>query len=301
MRLRLLVIPVAVLVCSCAQPGGGRIDPALAALVPADTILLSGIRMNELRSTPLYTKMLSQQRLSELDDFARQTNFDPRKDVNEMLLASNGVESVLLARGNFKIQAPAGMKKSIYKGATLYGKTGGAYAILDATTAVAGVESAVRRAIDQKQSGRPGPASLLDRARALPGSGQLWFVSSGWGTLPERLTADAGNLSNMGRLLRSIENASGTADLRSGITATVIGQCRTDPDAKNLGDAARGMVGLGRLSVPENQPEMLRVFDGIKVDQKQRTVQVNVGISPDLIDKLLKMTETRPKAAAKNR
>jgi len=37
------------------------------------------------------------------------------------------------------------------------------------------------------------------------------------------------------------------------------------------------------------------------VDQKQRTVQVNVGISPDLIDKLLKMTETRPKAAAKNR
>jgi len=29
-----------------------------------------------------------------------------------------------------------------------------------------------------------------------------------------------------------------------------------------------GMVGLGRLSVPENQPEMLRVFDGIKVEQK---------------------------------
>ncbi len=301
MKLRLLVILVAVLVCSCAQPGSGRIDPALAALVPADTIMLSGIRMNELRTTPLYNKMLSQQRLSELDDFAKQTNFDPRKDVNEMLLASNGVESVLLARGNFKIQAPAGMKKSIYKGATLYGKTGGAYAILDATTAVAGVESAVRRAIDQKQSGRPGPASLLDRARALPGSGQLWFVSSGWGTLPERLAGDAGNLSNMGRLLRTIENGSGTADLRSGITATLIGQCRTDPDAKNLGDAARGMVGLGRLSVPENQPEMLRVFDGIKVEQKQRTVQVNVSISPDLIDKLLKMTETRPKASAKNR
>ena len=302
MKLCLLAIPVAILGCSCAQTGGGaRIDQALAALVPADTILLSGIRMNELRATPLYTKMLSQQRLSELDDFAKQTNFDPRKDVNEMLLASNSVESVLLARGNFKIQAPAGMKKSIYKGATLYGKTGGAYAILDATTAVAGVESAVRRAIDQKQSGRPGPASLLDRARALPGSGQLWFVSSGWGTLPERLAGDAGNLSNMGRLLRTIENASGTADLRSGITATLIGQCRTDPDAKNLGDAARGMVGLGRLSVPENQPEMLRVFDGIKVEQKQRTVQVNVSISPDLIDKLLKMTETRPKASAKNR
>ena len=42
------------------------------------------------------------------------------------------------------------------------------------------------------------------------------------------------------------------------------------------GDAARGMVGLGRLSVPENQPEMLRLFDGIKVEQKQQSVQLNV-------------------------
>jgi hypothetical protein len=193
------------------------------------------------------------------------------------------------------------MKKSTYKGATLYVKPEGAYAIVDATTAVAGVERAVRRALDQKQSGQPGAAALLDRARALPGSGQLWFVSSGWGTLPDRLAADPGNMSNMGRLLRSVENASGTADLRSGLAATVIGQCRTDQDARNLGDAARGMVGLGRLSVPENQPEMLRVFDGVKVEQKQRTVQVNVNISPDLIDKMLKMTETRSKASSKNR
>ena len=47
------------------------------------------------------------------------------------------------------------------------------------------------------------------------------------------------------------------------------------------------MIGLGRLSVPENQPEMLRLFDGIKVEQKQQSVQVNVNIPADLVDRLL--------------
>src|SRR5205823_2873505 len=95
MKALLFAISGAILGCSSAQLGTARIDAVLAALVPADTIMLSGIRMNELRSTPLYNKLLSQQRLSELDDFAKQTNFDPRKDVNDLLIASNGVETVV--------------------------------------------------------------------------------------------------------------------------------------------------------------------------------------------------------------
>ena len=293
MKAFLLAISVAILGCSSAQFGGARIDRGLAALVPADTILLSGIRMSEVRATPLYNRMISQQRLSELNDFAKQTNFDPRKDVNDMLVASDGVDAVVLARGNFKMQAPPESKKSIYKGVTIYSNGEGAYAILDSTTAVAGVERAVRKAIDQKQSGRPGGTALIDRAGALQGQGQVWFVSSGWGTLPDKLSSRGDNLSNFGRVFRSLEQASGTADLRSGLVATFTGDCRTEQDAKTLGDAARGMVGLGRLSVPENQPEMLRLFDGIKVEQKQQSVQLNVNIPPDLIDRLIKLTEPR--------
>jgi hypothetical protein len=297
MKVWLLAASVAILGCSSAEIGGNRIDPALAALVPSDTIILSGARMSELRSTALYSKLISRQRLSELDDFAKKTNFDPRKDVNDMLIANNGADSVVLARGNFKIQAPVGLKKSAYKGVTIYSKNEGAYAILDATTAVAGPEPAVRKVIDQKQSGQRGAAALLDRARALAGTGQVWFVSNGWGTLPDRLSGQGGNLSNLSRFFRSIETATAIADLRSGLVANANGQCKTEQDAKTLGDAARGMVGLGRLSVPENQPEMLRLFDGIKVEQKQTSIQVNVNITPDLIDRLLQFTDTRPKVA----
>jgi hypothetical protein len=286
----LLAISLMIVGCSSAQTGGGRVDPVLAALVPADAFLLAGIRMSELRTTPLYVKELSQDVNSTLDDFARNTNFDIRKDVNDILLASTptGSGKLVLARGNFKIKAPAEFKKSVYKGVAIYSRGEAAYAILDPTTAVAATEPEVRKIIDQKQSGQRGPTALLDRARNLPGAGQLWLVASGWGTLPKDLAGHDGNIANVARFMQSIERATAIADLRSGLVGNITGECRSEQDAKSLGDAARGMVGLGRLNVPENQPEMLRLFDGIKVEQKQRSVQVNVNISAALIDRMLK-------------
>ncbi len=293
MRASLAAISLLIIGCTSAQMGGTRVDPALAALVPADTIVLAGVQMRELRATPLYTKLISRKRLSELDDFAKKTNFDPRKDVNELLVVSNGTDNTLLARGNFKIQAPAGLNKSTYKGVTIYGKGDGAYAILDTTTAVAGTESVVHGAIDQKESGQRGAAGLIDRARGLSGPGQIWLVANGWGALPDRLSRDGGNLSNLSRFFRGIDKATLTVDLRSGVVAQAKGECRTEQDAKTLGDAARGLVGLGRLTVPENKPEMLKLFDGIKVDQKDRSIEININIPADLADGLLQITPSR--------
>src|SRR5258707_1132415 len=96
--------------------GPSGVAPVRAALVPADTIMLSGVRMAELRATPLYQKLIAEQRMSEINDFAKQTGFDPRKDVQELLAASDGADTVVLARGAFKIQPPAGFRPSTYKG-----------------------------------------------------------------------------------------------------------------------------------------------------------------------------------------
>jgi hypothetical protein len=294
MRAALLAFALAVAGCSSAQLGSSRVDPALAALAPADSIWLAGVRMAEIRSTPLYQKMVAQQRVTELDDFARRTGFDPRKDVQELLAASDGADTVVLARGAFRISPPAGVRKSVYKGATIYSQPEGAFAILDASTAAAGPERAVRKALDQKQAGGAGAKALLDRARALPAAGQIWFVSNGWGSLPERLGAgQSPYFSNASKILRAIETGSATVDLRSGVAARAEGLCRSEEDAKTLGDALRGLVGMGRLSVPENQPDLLRLFDGLKVDQQQRTLVVNIRIPQDLVDRLSQLPVTR--------
>ena len=46
--------------------------------------------------------------------------------------------------------------------------------------------------------------------------------------------------------------------------------------------------------MPETQPEMLRVWDGIKVDQRERTVNITVAIPQALLDKLVDMLGTGP-------
>src|SRR6202011_6088974 len=185
-----------------------------------------------------YRRMLAEDLNGTLDDFAKNTNFDVRKDVNDFLIASTstGAGKLVLARGNFKIQAPAGFKKSTYKGVAIYSKDQGAYAILDPTTAVAGTVPEVRKVIDQKQSGQRGPTALLDQARALPGYGQIWLVSSGWGSLPQDLSHQNGNIANLGRFLQAIEHATAIADLRSGLVANITAQCKSEQDAKSLGD-----------------------------------------------------------------
>lgn len=293
MRLLPPVVLFYLTACGDAQMSGTKIDPLLASMVPPDTVMLMGVRMEALRSTALYQKMLARQRFSDLDDFAKRTNFDPRKDVREMLIASDGSESVVLARGSFRITPLKETKQSTYKGATLYSQGDSAVAILDSTTAVAGRETAVRKAIDQKRARGAAPGALLTKARSLPSTSQVWAVVLGWGKLGDQMMPRSGNAANFSRILKSLETSTLHADLRSGVQAAIDGVAKTEQDAKTLGDAARGFVGLGRLSVPENQPEMLRVFDGIKVDQQQRSLRVTIQIAPELVDSMLKWTAPR--------
>jgi len=290
------ILLIALTACNSAETGRTSVDSILAALVPPDATMLAGLRMADIRATPLYQKMLARKHLDRLDEFARQTGFDPRRDVREILVASNGKDIIVAARGTFNVRAFEDMARSTYKGFTLYSRDHRGVALIDNSTAIAGTLDAVRAALDRRDSGdRSGPAELLARARQIPPENQIWSVSNGFDNLLTGRIPEDGNAANVGRILRSLENTTAAADLRTGLNGYLNGQCHTDADAKNLGDAARGLVGLGRLSVPEKQPELLRLWDGIKVDQLQRTVRITVAIPPDLIDKLIDLVGSEPR------
>ncbi len=280
--------------CSSAPTGRASVDSTLAALMPPDATMLAGVRMEAVRSTPLYKKLLANQSLQQLDDFARETGFDPRRDVRELLAGSNGKDLVIAARGTFPEHNFEGLTKQTYKRYTLYVRGQGGVALIDGSTAVAGTLPAVKAALDRHHSGdRARPDDLLARARQIPAQNQTWSVSNGFDNLLTSRVPETGNLGNAGRILRSLENTTIAADLSTGINGYLTGVCRTEQDAKNLGDAARGLIGLGRLSVPEKQPELLRLWDGIKVDQQQRTVSITVAVPEDLVEKLLDLLGTR--------
>jgi hypothetical protein len=275
--------------CGGSLTSHARVDPALAAFIPPDTIALAGIRLDQLRTTPLYRKLAGHKRLPGFDEFRTDTGIDPERDIRELLVASDGKDGLFIARGTFDIKAAGSVKASPYRGYTLYGNDrNGVFTGIGKTTALAGPAPAVRAAIDQYKSGHRGaPPALLARVETLPANAQIWAVTTGWTGLRPETLREMGNAANLDRVLRLVQSATLSASLRTGVQAAAVGDCRTEKDAQTLSDALRGFVGLGRLSVPENQPDLLRVYDGIQVKQDGRSVRVDIDIPQNLADQLI--------------
>jgi len=273
LRCGLALMCLAALGCSSAQTGAVRVDAALAGLVPADTVTLAGVRLDALRATPIYQKWIAGKPLLMADEFAKETGLDLRKDVSELLVASNGKDTVALARGKFSPTA-------------LDPKLAGMVAFINSTTAVAGPPAVVRAVVDRRNPSGV-PAALLAKVSTISAQNQIWAVSLGGFSQIASAVPPAGPMASLGKILSMLEDLTLAADLRSGVNAAVTGLCKTEQDARSLSDALRGLIGLGRLSTPNNEPEMLRLYDGIQVEQQQRTVRVRAQIPQDLLDKAI--------------
>jgi hypothetical protein len=278
------VLSLALIACG----GHAPVDPALAAFVSSDTVALAGVHLDRLRTAPLYRKLADENRLPRFEAFRTESGFDPSRDVSELLLASDGQNALAIARGTFAARPSDSLQATDYKGFKFYAKDAReVIAFVNKNTALGGSPAAVRAAIDQWKAGRSGaPAALMARARALPADAQIWAVVSGWrGASPEQLR-QMGNLSNIDRMLRSVEGASLTIDVRSGAHAALTGDCRTEADARNLGDSLRGLSAFARMAVPRNRPELQHAFDGLRVQQDGSTVRVNLDITEDVAEEL---------------
>ena len=78
-----MVLCAALLMTACARKSvvGPKIDPALSTLIPEDTTLLVGTRLEAIERTPVYQKYLADRKFSQVEEFARQTGLDPKKDL----------------------------------------------------------------------------------------------------------------------------------------------------------------------------------------------------------------------------
>jgi len=291
--LRLLLLLFAAL-SACKRTGTGNLDPGLAALMPPDASMLAGFQMDAIRATPLYRKFVLERQLPALDEFALQSGFDPRRDVNHLLLAEDGDGFLLAARGAFKESTFTRFEKQNYQGHTLYVSGRQGAALIDDSIAVAGFLPAVKSALGRYPSGgRTGPAALLARARDVPHENQVWFVSQGSGSALDKILPETGSAANAARILEGLDDAAFVADLRDGVHASLSGTCPTEADAKSLGDSARGLIGLAKLAIPPQRPDLLHVWDGISVSQQQRSVTIEVNIPENLLEKLVAMLERR--------
>ncbi|MGD0618780.1 MAG: hypothetical protein ABSB67_14075 [Bryobacteraceae bacterium] len=301
MRAGILLLAACLTLSSCQTVlhRSVRIDPALEALIPADTVYLFGANLEQLRRTAIY-QQLARIAVPELDRFVQDTGVDPRKDLQEVLACSNGNGIVTMVRGTFNSHdlepkmASRGAPTMSWKGHTLYGTGNTVLAFLAPSIVAAGSTSIIESMIGNSSHGVPD--ALRPLVDAVPERDQMWAVSAGG--LPGPKMDSNGSSSRLGDamgMLRGIQSVVVGADYSKGLNLTARLDCQTENDAKHVHDALRGAIGMARLSTPDNQPELLKVYDAIQVTQGNSRVDVSADLGADQVDRLLSLWLNKPR------
>ncbi|HBY61782.1 MAG TPA: hypothetical protein DEH78_18330 [Solibacterales bacterium] len=288
---RLLVVLACLIAFGCARrdPTGGFVDPALAVLVPADTVMLAGVKVESIRETALYRKYLEGSKLLRIDEFSARTGFEPRKDLWNILVASDGKSALVMARGRFsemgrEPKTLPNVKRTSYKGYSLLGDDQTAVLFLNASTALAGPIPALHRAIDQKDTSRGIPAPLLEQVKTLPSYAQVWMVALGGRfVLPDL----QGNAANLGKILTEMQSATLAIDLRNGLNLEAQANYKEERLALQTRDALRALLGIARLTTPSAEIDVLKAYDHMQVNQAGPAVKFGAQLAPGLVEKLI--------------
>jgi hypothetical protein len=272
-------------------PPGPHIDPALSSLIPPDTILLAGARLDKLQETPTFKKNLANRPVPLFDDFSKQIGLQVRRqDLWELLLISDGKQNVILGRGKFsdeaepRIEIP-GSTRFAYKGFNLVGDEREAVLLVSPSVIGFGPTPALRSLIDNKGKSNGPPSNLAALLKEMPAEAVLWAAYGGGVT---KLPFNApGDMANINKIIGSIQSGSMYLDLRAGVSGLITGNCANDQDAKGLYDALRALSGLGRLAIPKDKPEEGRLLDGLRITQDSHKVNIHIEEPEELVESLV--------------
>jgi len=295
---KVLVIPLLFAAACSHKPASVKVDPSLDTMVPPDTVLLVGTRLEALLKTPVYQKNFANRQIPQIEEFARRTGLDPRKDLWELLFVSNGKNGVLLGRGKFADEMleprfeKEGATRSDYKGFHLYGNDQGALMLISPTVAAVARVEDLHALVDRKPEAHGPPPAVAELMKEIPADAQFWAAYAGG---PIHLPFDPNsNLGNVNKLISSVETGFLYFDLRSGLNGLVVANCGSEDAAEQVQGALKALVGLGRLSVPKEQPDLAQVYDSIRITKEAKRVNLHIDVPEAMVDKFLGMWLGRP-------
>jgi hypothetical protein len=291
----LLVADLLVGVSCKRQPAatGISVDPVFRSLVPPKTRVLAGIDIEKLKATAFYKRHESDLNFPLLDASSERIGLDPRRNVSDLLIAWVATQPLFIARGHFsqrvveqKIVA-LGAQRRAYKRYTLFGDDENSLVFLKRGIAAAGSTSVLHAAIDlEAEHDGQVPKELQQALGKLPKGDQIWLVSRGglpFTDLPMR--SDYGSaLSNFVGYVRDTSFAAG---VDTGVHLVADLTCISAQGAQRVHDGLRAAVALGRLTTKDDQQDLLRMYDAIRVDRHNDIVHLHADFSSDLADKLL--------------
>jgi hypothetical protein len=287
-------------------------DPALLKLVMPDAKVIAGIQVDQTRNSLFGQYVLSHMQVDDagFKTFIAQTGFDPRRDVSEIVIASNWDSNsagrwLVIARGTFDLAKIAraaqgnGITTSNFQGvdilvpsSTSKPEVQNAIAFFDGASAVMGDLASVKAAIERQKSSAAPSSQLLAKVRDLSAKNDFWFVtlvpvSEFAGAMPDP------NLSGAmkGNLLAAINEASG--GIRFGDTVTISAEAitRSEKDAQALVDVVKFVAGMVQLNRQNNAAagQVATLLDTLDCKTAGNVTTVSLAIPEQQLEQMLEM------------
>lgn len=274
-----------------------KIDPALAVLVPPETQMLVGIRAKEITQTPVYALLREKRLLEPLESFVERTGITPEKQLYELLVTFDGKESLILARAKFHeesalepdIKGP-GMQRFDHGGRMFIGNPQFAIAFVNATTAMMGSTPYLRETVDRLNAGKLGiPEYFSTQQDLIPRTNYVWMVTRGLTPEMRSYIPEQGNMANLTRMLRGMQGSRVMVDLRGDVLVSAQATMDSPESAAQMVSALKGLAGLARLTTPNDQLDLLRVYDSLQAVSAENVVDASIRMGEEQLPAILGM------------
>ncbi len=303
-------IPVFSALCALsvsAVPLPAASDDALA-LVPPDSVAVGVVRLSELRSNPLSSRLFGDlDRHTVHGDAARfleETRLDPKKDVDVAVVAGSPKASghegdgLVLFEGRFDperltaaVVLRGGTRQSTPNGDLFVlhddnakekrpGRTHeGAVAFVSRKLVIAGPEESVRKALGDRAAGGTGflAGKGIGKQMSRIGKGAaIWAIvdPSRLGDRERKHGSDAAE--GLVAAMRSVSLLVFQASPKDeGMTFSAAGLSPSAETRDNLEDALRGILAVWRMASQDEHPEMVSVLRKFRIEKKGDAVTVS--------------------------
>jgi len=242
------MLSVVLAACSTPPPQRVFIDPGLAPLVPPDTTVLAGVRVDLLAKNPAFALLAKQHAIQR---FVEITGIDPAKSLWQVLFVSNGHDGLLLGRGKFanELMAPdvkrygnAGGRFD-YRGLSMVGSEQDAMVFFNSSTTAIGPAPALRALVDARPQMHDVPARFAPLLAEIPLESEVWGAYAG-GPVDVDLP---GNLVNLRRLFGMLQSATFYANADTQLHFMAAGTSPSEQRAQELHDSLQGLMALAQI------------------------------------------------------
>jgi TonB family protein len=286
-------------------------DPELVSLAMPDTQVMAGVNFEQVMLSPLGQYLLAQTgQLPDagLEKLIETAGFDPRRDLREILVSSNGQpgsgSGIILARGAFDVPkileaaVAGGATIETYKGVSIIGKPKqDAMAFPDSTLAIAGDAAGVRAAIDRMSAPTAISSALAVQVNQLSTTEDAWFVSM---APLSKLQPQAPGATGAGpgpfAMLSKVQQSSGGVKFGANAVVSLQAVSPTDQDAAALASVLRSFASAGDLFMKDVYVPAAALLKNLNVTAEGPVTTISLSVPEQQIEDMIKASHAANEA-----